>query len=107
MLLFCIAISVAVMQQGNGLKLCQGRFRLDIRNNFFSQRAVMQWHSCPRRWWSPPPLEVFQNCVDVALRDVVSGHGGGGGGLVLDLVILEIFSSLNNTMILFRDMASG
>jgi len=20
---------------------------------------------------------VFQNCVDVALRDVVSGHGGG------------------------------
>ena len=23
-------------------------------------------------------LEVFQNRVDVALRDVVSGHGGGG-----------------------------
>jgi len=21
---------------------------------------------------------VFQNCVDVALRNVVSGHGGGG-----------------------------
>ena len=25
-----------------------------------------------------PSLEVFQNRVDVALRDVVSGHGGGG-----------------------------
>ena len=21
---------------------------------------------------------MFQNCVDVALRDMVSGHGGGG-----------------------------
>ena len=25
-----------------------------------------------------PSLEVFRNRVDVALRDVVSGHGGGG-----------------------------
>ena len=25
-----------------------------------------------------PSLEVFQSHVDVALRDVVSGHGGGG-----------------------------
>jgi len=25
-----------------------------------------------------PSLEVFRNCGDVALRDVVSGHGGGG-----------------------------
>jgi len=25
-------------------------------------------------------LEVFKNCVDVALRVVVSGHGGRGGG---------------------------
>jgi len=24
-----------------------------------------------------PSLEVFKNRVDVALRDVVSGHGGG------------------------------
>ena len=24
-----------------------------------------------------PSLGVFKNCVDVALRDVVSGHGGG------------------------------
>ena len=25
-----------------------------------------------------PSLEVFKNCVDVALRDVVSGRGGEG-----------------------------
>ena len=29
-------------------------------------------------------LEVFKNCRDVALRDVVSGHGGDGLGLDLD-----------------------
>ena len=27
-----------------------------------------------------PTLEVFHNCGDVALRDVVSGHGGMGWG---------------------------
>ena len=31
-----------------------------------------------------PPLEVFQSCVDVALRDVGSGHGG--DGLMVGLV---------------------
>jgi len=34
----------------------------------------------------------------VALRDVVSGHGG--GRLVLDLMILEVFSSLNDSVVL-------
>ena len=39
---------------------------------------------------------MFKNHGDVALRDVVSGHGGGGLGL--DLVILEVFSNLNDSM---------
>ena len=30
--------------KSNGLKLHQERFRLDIRNNFFSGKAVMYWH---------------------------------------------------------------
>ena len=43
-----------------------------------------------------PSLEVFKNCADVALRDVVSGHGG--GELELDWVILVIFSNLKNSI---------
>ena len=43
-------------------------------------------------------LEVFKNRVDVALRDMVSGHGG--DGLVLDLMLLVVFSNLNDSVIL-------
>ena len=52
----------------------------------------------PKEVVGSPSLEVFQNHGDVALRDVVSGHGG--GGLTLDKVILEGFSSFNDSMIL-------
>ena len=34
------------------------------------------WHRLPREVVESPSLEVLKNRVDVALRDVVSGHGG-------------------------------
>ena len=49
--------------------------RLDLRKSFFSERVVMHWH---RKVEESPSLEVFKNHGDVALRDVVSGHGGRG-----------------------------
>ena len=51
---------------------------MDIKKNFFSEIVVRQWHRLPRETVESPSLEVFKNHVDVALRDVVSGHGGDG-----------------------------
>ena len=63
--------------RGNGLKLRQRWFRLDIRNNVFSKRVVLHCTAAQRLLGSLS-LGVFQNCGDVALRDMVSGQGGVG-----------------------------
>ena len=47
----------------------------------------------PREVVGSPSLGVFQNCGDVALTDVVSGHSEG-------LVISEVFFDLSDSVIL-------
>jgi len=62
----------------NSLKLHQGRFRLDVKKNFFIERVVRQWHRPGGHGMELLSLEVFRRCGDVALRDMVSGHSGVG-----------------------------
>lgn len=59
--------------QGEWLKLKEGRFRLDLRKKFFTQRVVRHWNRLPREAGDSPCLEVFKARLNEALGKLVWG----------------------------------
>ncbi|KFQ40982.1 hypothetical protein N332_08909, partial [Mesitornis unicolor] len=55
----------------NGFKVEEGRFRLGIRNKFFTVRVMRHWHRLPREDVDAPSLEVFKEWLDRALGNLV------------------------------------
>ncbi|KFM12543.1 hypothetical protein AS27_10096, partial [Aptenodytes forsteri] len=55
----------------NGFKLKKGRFRLDIREKFFTMRVVKHWTRLPREAVDAPSLETFKVRLDGALSNLI------------------------------------
>jgi len=57
--------------RGNGFKLREGRFQLDVRKKLFTMTVVRHWHRLPREFVAAPSLEVFNAVLDGSLSNLV------------------------------------
>ena len=56
---------------GNGFKLKEGRFRLDVKGKFFTVRVMRCWNRLPREVVDAPSLKVFNTWLNGALGSLV------------------------------------
>ncbi|KAK4818642.1 hypothetical protein QYF61_016613 [Mycteria americana] len=57
--------------RGNGFKLTEGRFRLDMRKKCFTTRVVKHWRRLPREVVDAPSLVTFKARLDGALSNLI------------------------------------
>jgi len=56
--------------RGDGFKLKEGRFRLDMRKKFFPMRVVRPWPRLPREAVAVPSLAGFRSRLEGALSNL-------------------------------------
>ena len=76
-----------------------------ISGKIASPRVVMPWNRLSREVVKSLSLKVFKKHIEVALKDMVSGHGG--DELMVGLDDLRGFFNLNDSMILHLAPVSG
>ena len=87
------ALICNIKYQHNHFKPRWGRFRLDIRRKFFTQRVVTHWNRLPKEAVDAPSLQALKARLDVALGSLgcwlVTLHVAGGWNWMSIVVLLN------------------
>jgi len=63
---YAVLLTIISGLGGRGFQLKEGRFKLNIRRKFFTQRVVRHQHRLPREAVDAPSLEVFKTRLEEA-----------------------------------------
>jgi len=57
--------------RGNGHKLKQRKFHVNVRKNFFPLRVTEHWNRLPKEIVESPSLEILKTRLDKVLRSLL------------------------------------